>query len=459
MGQSSILILGAGRSATNLIDYLLGHAAENQWMVTIADLWPDAAERASKGHPNARAVAADLSDKNILQGLLKDQKVVISLLPAEKHPMVARMALQQNVSLFTASYVSPGIQQLDEQVKKAGLLFLNELGCDPGIDHMSTMELMGQLKSEGAIITGFYSYTGGLVAPECDDHPWHYKFSWNPRNVVLAGAPGPAQYRYQHSTRHLPYPRLFREPLRVDVPGVGMLDAYPNRDSLPYTSLYGLEDIPTLLRATFRYPGFMQGWSVLVHLGLTLNHYRLEAKTRTRRDLLMEFLPPHYGSHPEQALERVLSIDMGLHGDQITMILDQFRSIGFFESIPLPDSPTTPAEMLEHILLAHWSLLPSDRDRVVMHHRADYERNGELRTRTATLDLIGKDATHTAMAQTVGLPLAIAVRLFMQGTLMVRGVHIPTREEIYRPILRELSGYGIHFKETDTEQLQDPFIC
>ncbi|MFM7585967.1 MAG: saccharopine dehydrogenase C-terminal domain-containing protein, partial [Bacteroidota bacterium] len=269
MGDSSILVLGAGRSATYLIDYLLEHAAQNHWTITIADLSAEAAERAAQGHPYARPVAADLTDQNILMKLLNNQKAVISLLPADKHPVVARLALQQGVSLFTASYVSPEMQELNDQVNQSGLLFLNELGCDPGIDHMSTMELLENLKSEGARITGFYSFTGGLIAPDSDDHPWHYKFSWNPRNVVLAGSPGPAQYRYQHATRHLPYARLFREPIRVDVPGVGLLDAYPNRDSLPYTTLYGLDDIPTLLRATFRYPDYMQGWSVMVQLGLT----------------------------------------------------------------------------------------------------------------------------------------------------------------------------------------------
>lgn len=458
MGDSSILVLGAGRSATYLIDYLLEHAAQHHWTVTIADLSAEAAERAAQGHPNARPVAADLTDQNILLELLNNQKAVISLLPADKHPVVARLALQQGVSLFTASYVSPEMQELNDQVKQSGLLFLNELGCDPGIDHMSTMELLENLKSEGARITGFYSFTGGLIAPDCDDHPWHYKFSWNPRNVVLAGSPGPAQYRYQHATRHLPYARLFREPIRVDVPGAGLLDAYPNRDSLPYATLYGLDDIPTLLRATFRYPDYMQGWSVLVQLGLTINHYRLAAKTQTRRDLLMEFLPPQYGNDPRRALEQFLTIDMGFPTVQMKIILDQFQSIGFFDSIPLPNSSATPAELLEHILLPHWSLGPSDRDRVVMHHRVDYEINGSLRTRTSTLDLLGKDATHTAMAQTVGLPLAIAVRLYVQGKITLQGVHIPIHQEIYRPILNELSQYGVHFTETDTEPLQDPFI-
>ena len=458
MAESSILVLGAGRSATYLIDYLLEHAAQNQWIITIADLHAEAAERAARGHSQARAVAADLADENILQELLKNQKLVVSLLPADKHPVVARLALQQNVSLFTASYVSAEMQKLDDQVKRAGLLFLNELGCDPGIDHMSTMELLGQLTSEGARITGFYSFTGGLIAAECDNQPWHYKFSWNPRNVVLAGSPGPAQYRYQHSTRHLPYARIFREPIRINVPGVGHLDAYPNRDSLPYTTLYGLNDVPTLLRATFRYPDYMQGWSALVHLGLTLNHYQLQAKTRTRRDLLVEFLPPQYGKDPKSALERVLKTDLGYPSDQMNKILNQFESIGLFDPIPLPNISATPAEFLEHILLSHWSLDSSDRDRVVMHHRVDYENNGALRSRTSTLDIIGEDATRTAMAKTVGLPLAIAVRLFLQGQIPSLGVHIPILQEIYKPILQELSAYGVHFSESDTEQLQDLFI-
>lgn len=323
---------------------------------------------------------------------------------------------------------------------------------------MSTMELLAQLKSDGARISGFYSFTGGLIAPECDNQPWHYKFSWNPRNVVRAGAPGPAQYRYHHATRHLPYSRIFREPIQVNVPGTGLLDAYPNRDSLPYTKLYGLDDIPTLLRATFRYPGFMQGWSVLVHLGLTLSHYQIEAKARTRRDLLMEFLPPQYGSDPKSALERLLKYDMCFASDSVDLILHQFDSIGFFDAIPLPATPAAPAEILEHILLSHWSLHPSDRDRVVMHHRVDFELNGALRTRTSTLDLLGKDATHTAMAQTVGLPLAMAVHAFLDGKITCRGVQIPTQPEIFQPIMHELSKYGVRFTETDTERLPDLFI-
>jgi saccharopine dehydrogenase (NADP+, L-glutamate forming) len=455
--SSSLLILGAGRSSTSLVDYLLAHAAENRWNVTIADLSREAAEKAAGGHPNARAVAADLSDEATLNGLMVQQKAVISLLPADKHPTVARLALQQKASLFTASYVSPEMQQLDPRARETGLLFLNELGCDPGIDHMSTMELLQPLQSQGAQITAFYSYTGGLIAPECDNPPWRYKFSWNPRNVVLAGFPGPAQYRYAHHTRHLPYHRLFREPLHISVPGAGMLDAYPNRDSLPYAALYGLDDIPTLLRATFRYPGFMQGWSVLVHLGLTHHGHTLTAKKRSRRDLLTEFLPPHYGPDPEAALKRVIVHDLGFSPAEAPGIMEQFRYLGFFDSIPLTGPASTPAECLEQILLAHWSLEPTDRDRVVMHHRVDYSLEGRAMTRTATLDLTGRDATHTAMAQTVGLPLAIAVRLFMQGSLPLSGVLIPTLPDIYRPILRELSTHGVHFVETDTAQLPDPF--
>lgn len=441
-----ILVLGAGRSSVYLIDYLLQHAEVQLWEVTIADLSAEAAAQKAKGHPNARPIAFDLKNNELLQAEVQRTDVVVSLLPADMHLPVAEACVQHGRSMFTASYVSPGMQALDAEVRAKGLLFLNEIGCDPGIDHMSAMQLIDEIKAEGGKITAFYSYTGGLVAPACDSNPWHYKFSWNPRNVVLAGQPGPALYLANGTVRYVPYARLFSEASRVEVPGFGPLDAYANRDSLPYQSLYGLESAHTLLRATFRYPEYCDAWSVMVYLGLTNEQLIFDNCRQMRyRDLLNACLPPDQTPTVREGFEKTLRERLHFDAATVARITAQFDYLDFFSERTFERDQAAAAQLLLDILQEKWLLAPGDRDLVVMQHHFVYELHGVKKEKISTLVLEGNDDYHTAMAKTVGLPLAMALRRYLLGELALIGVQIPIQSEIYEPVLAELEDWGVKF--------------
>lgn len=441
-----ILVLGAGRSSVYLIDYLLQHADIQHWEVTIADLSVEAAAQKAKGHPKARPIAFDLKNAGLLQAEVQRADVVVSLLPADMHLPVAEACVQHGRSMFTASYVSPGMQALDAQVRSKGLLFLNEIGCDPGIDHMSAMQLIDEIKAEGGKITAFYSYTGGLVAKACDTNPWHYKFSWNPRNVVLAGQPGPARYLANGTVRYVPYARLFNEATRVEVPGFGFLDAYANRDSLPYQSLYGLESAHTLLRATFRYPEYCDAWSVMVYLGLTNEQLIFDNCRQMRyRDLLNACLPPDQTPTVREGFEKTLRERLHFDAATVARITAQFDYLDFFSERTFERDQAAAAQLLLEILQEKWQLAPGDRDLVVMQHRFEYEVEGTPKVKTSTLVLEGENDYHTAMAKTVGLPLAMALHRYLLGEISLKGVQIPIHAEVYNPVLSELEGWGVKF--------------
>lgn len=441
-----ILVLGAGRSSVYLIDYLLQHAEVQQWEVTIADLSAEAAAQKAKGHPNARPIAFDLKNNELLQTEVQRTDVVVSLLPADMHLPVAEACVQHGRSMFTASYVSPGMQALDADVRAKGLLFLNEIGCDPGIDHMSAMQLIDKIKAEGGKITAFYSYTGGLVAKACDTNPWHYKFSWNPRNVVLAGQPGPARYLAKGTVRYVPYTRLFSEASRVEVPGFGPLDAYANRDSLPYKELYGLQDAHTLLRATFRYPEYCDAWSVMVYLGLTNEQLIFDNCRQLRyRDLLNACLPPDQTPTVREGFEKTLRERLNFDAATVARITAQFDYLDFFSERTFERDQAAAAQLLLDILQEKWQLAPGDRDLVVMQHRFEYDLKGMKKVKTSTLVLEGENDYHTAMAKTVGLPLAMALRRYLLGELPLTGVQIPIQAAVYNPVLAELEEVGVKF--------------
>lgn len=447
--MKQVLVIGAGRSSTYLIDYLLKYAPQQHWTITIADLQLDWAKKRAGNHPNARAIAFNLDDAVQLSSEISLADVVISLAPADKHLQVAQVCLKYKKSLFTASYVSPGMQAMAAEVEAADILFMNELGCDPGIDHMSALALITEIKQAGGELTAFYSYTGGLIAPASDDQPWHYKFSWNPRNVVLAGQPGPARYLANGVVRYIPYLRLFREKSVLEIPDFGPLEAYANRDSLPYVSLYDLEGIPTLLRGTLRYPSFSDAWHVFVWLGMTNEQLQFSGcKQLKYRDFLLAFLYPDDAPTVRESFVNTLTNQLGYAPQQIADVVEKFDYLDFFGDRCFLQESGNAASLLQEILEEKWQLGNEDKDMVVMHHVVHYNLNDKQHSRSSTLLLEGADNFHTAMAKTVGLPLAIAVRHFLEGNIPLKGVHIPIQAAIYLPILKELEQYGILFKET-----------
>ena len=436
--MNKILVLGAGRSATSLIDYLIQHAEVNHWQLTVADADLALANAKTKNNPVAKAIRFSLEDTIHLISLIKNHDVVVSLMPAQLHQPIAEICLSERKHLFTASYVSPAMQQLHEKVKQADLLFMNECGLDPGIDHMTAMELMDDIKSEGGKIISFESFTGGLIAPETDpDNPWRYKFTWNPRNVVMAGL-GTAKFLEDNQLKYVPHQQLFTRTTKVKVEGIGLLDGYPNRDSLQYKSIYGLDDVSTMIRGTLRFEGYCQAWNVLVQLGVCDESFEIENLNMLSPETFMQaYLPAGEGSAQEKITKLFPKQSEGVR---------LLEWSGFFKTQKFKTEKATPAKVVEWILQDKWQLQPNDKDLIVMWHRLKYKLNNTEKVIEASLVVKGENAEKTAMADTVGLPLAIAVSLLMQNKIKARGVVIPIDKSIYQPILHELKSLGIEMK-------------
>ena len=444
--MSRILLLGAGRSASSLLAYLLRHASTDNFQLTVADVNPAHLVPVLAAHrAYARAVPFDVSDEARLDELVAAHDIVISMLPALFHLPVAEACVRHGRHLATASYVSPEIRTLHEDAERTGILILMECGLDPGLDHMSAMRVIDEIQGQGGRLTSFKSYCGGLLEPASEgDNPWRYKFTWNPRNVVLAGQ-GTAQYLEAGRLRFIPYQQLYARAQPLTVPGAGALEGYANRDSLSYRAPYGLTDIPTMLRGTLRRPGYCAAWQALVALGLTDDSRRLgNPADMSWQELVEAYLPP--AAAPPFGLEPRLAEYLRLPPDGPE--LGRLRWLGLFSDRPVGLADATPAQLLEHLLTEKWALGPDDRDQIVMQHQFEFELNGELHHRTSSLVVSGDDATHTAMAKTVGLPLGMAVRRLARGELAARGVVIPVSPEFYEPILAELAAdYGIAFVE------------
>lgn len=439
-----ILILGAGRSSSSLIQYLVANAGTQQWQITVADQFLQQAQSLLQGAgPVAEAVALDATDADARSWLIGAHDLVISMLPAFMHMDVLRDCLKVRKHVITPSYVPDALWAMDEDFRKAGLVVLNEMGLDPGIDHMSAMRILDRIRAEEGSVDAFESYTGGLVAPESDDNPWGYKFSWNPRNVVLAGQGGAARFIEDGITKYIPYHQLFHRTTSVEVPGLGAFDGYANRDSLKYRAAYGLTGIPTLVRGTLRKAGYCSTWNVLVQLGCTDDGYTLELPAKaTWSDYIRAFLPPSQGTVRDD-----VAAYLGLPSDAAE--LDRLEWLGLFGNAEIGATGLSPAAALQKLLEERWKLGPNDKDLVVMWHRFRYRMNGTVRELVATLSVIGEDRTHTAMARTVGLPIAMACKLVLNGDLNEAGVLLPLKPSVYVPILDELEQHGVVFRETE----------
>lgn len=439
-----ILVLGAGRSATSLIKYLLNEAASREWEVIVADYALQLAEEKVSGHPHGRALAFNINKEEERDAIVRQADVVISMLPARFHPSVATACLNYNKHLLTASYVSEDMRALDDQAKEKGLLFLNECGLDPGIDHMSAKKVIDDIRSRGFELRAFESFTGGLLAPDpSDDNPWQYKFTWNPRNVVLAGQ-GTVKFIQEGRYKYIPYHKLFRRIEMIHIPGHGYFEGYANRDSLLYLDVYGLQGIKTLYRGTLRRPGFCKAWDIFVQLGATDDTYVMEGVPKmTHRQFINSFL----SFNPNDSVELKLAHYMGLDIEGPEM--HKLRWLGLFEEELVGIQKGTPAQILEHILKKKWTIGPDVKDQIVMWHLFDYEDGDQVKRVRSAMVADGEDAADTAMAKTVGLPLGIATKLLLEDKIDARGVCIPITPEFYNPILTELEELGFHFIEEE----------
>lgn len=441
----SILIIGAGRSASSLIKYLQDKSEQEQLHLTIADISLELAQQKTKNHPRTSAIALDIIDENQRRNAIQKASIVISMLPAQLHIEVAKDCITYKKHLVTASYISDAMQQLDAAAKENNLVFMNEIGLDPGIDHMSAMKVIDEIRDKGGKMILFESFCGGLVAPESDTNLWNYKFTWAPRNVVLAGQGGAAKFIQEGTYKYIPYHKLFRRTEFMEVEGFGRFEGYANRDSLKYRSIYGLEDILTLYRGTLRKVGFSKAWNMFVQLGMTDDTYIMDnSETMSYRQFTNSFLP----YHPTDSVEIKLRLNLKIEQDDV--VWDKLMELDIFN----PDKivglkNATPAQILEKILTDKWTLHPEDKDMIVMYHKFGYELNGVKKQIDSKMVCIGDDQTYTAMAKTVGLPVAMATLQILNGTIKTPGVQLPIHKEVYLPILKELEELGILFHEKE----------
>ena len=444
-----ILIIGAGRSATCLIRYLLAKSSSEKLFITIGDVSLDAAQKFTKNHANAKGILLDVFNKEEREKAVKNCDIVISMLPARFHIEVAKDCIKFGKNLVTASYISDEMQNLDEEAKAKGLVFMNEIGVDPGIDHMSAMKVIDGIRDKGGKLLLFESFTGGLVAPESDDNLWNYKFTWNPRNVVLAGQGGAAEFLQEGLYKYIPYNRLFRRTELIKIEGYGKFEVYANRNSLKYHDVYGFKDILTLYRGTIRRVGFSRAWNVFVQLGMTEDGYTIpNSENLTYRNYVNLFLP----YSPTDSVE--LKFRHNLKIDQDDLIWEKLEELDIFnDKKKLGIKNATPAQALQKILMDKWTLAENDKDMIVMYHKFGYELDGETYQIDSSMVTTGEDQTYTAMAKTVGLPVAIAALKILNKEISTPGVLRPIAKEVYEPILEELENYSINFKEENKEYL------
>lgn len=443
--MKQILILGAGRSSSSLIKALINDAKDNDWQIVVGDVNLELASSKVTDSDVSKAIAFDIFDNETSKSTISEADLVVSMLPAAFHIHVAKICAELGINMLTASYLSDEIAALSAQFEENGALLVMEMGLDPGIDHMSAMKVLDSIKDAGHELTSFETFTGGLIAPTEEDNPWKYKFTWNPRNVVLAGQ-GNVKFIQEGRYKYIPYHRLFNRTEVIHIPGHGYFEGYANRDSLIYLDSYRLQGIKTLYRGTLRRPGYCKAWNTFVQLGATDDTYEMEGvENMTHRQFINSFLQYNPSDSVELKIAHYLNI--GLESE----IMYKLKWLDIFKEIPVGLKKGTPAQILEHILKKKWTIKDDDKDMIVMWHKFDFLDNGKHRQIQSHMVVLGEDKIETGMSKTVGLPLAITAKLVLQGKIDLKGVHIPTKKALYNPVLAELEKMGFEFQEREID--------
>tara|TARA_B100000767_G_scaffold55341_1_gene50843 strand:+ start:215 stop:1531 length:1317 start_codon:yes stop_codon:yes gene_type:complete len=437
--MKQILVVGAGRSASSLIEYLVSRAAKNNWFVVVADYDLKLSESKVSNSENSSAISFDVNNKEQREKMVSSSELVVSMLPAHMHILLASDCIKFGKNMVTASYVSDQIKSLHNQAIEKDIIILNEIGLDPGIDHMSAKKMIDEVHEKGGGINSFKSFCGGLVAPEFDNNPWNYKFTWNPRNVVLAGQ-STAMYIHNREYKYIPYHSLFTRIEEVEVLSEGVFEAYANRDSLSYREIYDLPNIATMLRGTLRKKGFCSAWNIFVQLGMTDDSFQISnSDNMTWRSFLNSFLDYDDQHSVEQKLINNLSVT-----DEE---LKKLEWLGILSEERINLSKGTPAQFLQELLESKLNIDKGDKDMIVMQHQLEFTISNQSKKLTSSLVLKGVDDLNTAMSMTVGLPVAIATELILNNKISKKGVVIPIHKEIYNPVLEKLKEFGIEFIE------------
>jgi saccharopine dehydrogenase-like NADP-dependent oxidoreductase len=442
--MKKIFVAGAGLSSSSLIEYLLLNSEKHKWEIIVGDLDADIAHKKINGHINGKAIYFNVQETEKREEIISKVDLVISLLPVSMHNLMINTCLKFAKNILTASYASDELMKLNNEFINKGMTVIYECGLDPGIDHMSAMKIIHEIKSRSFELVSFKSSTGGLVAPEYDNNPWNYKFTWNPRNVVLAGKDG-AQYLENGVLKLIPYNQLFLNAELLSIFEDKTFESYPNRDSLKYRSLYHIEDAETIYRGTIRKAGFSTSWNHIVQLGLTNDISILEnSENLTYRELTETLISAYQSKNTETRVAEYLGIDP--ESEEMKKLL----WLGLLSDKKISIPKATPAVALQKLLEEKWKLMPDETDMIVMQHEFIFRtQKNELRKITSSLMCKGKDKIHTAMSQTVGLPLGITAKLLLTGKIRQKGVVLPFTKEIYEPILEELIEFGIEFTENE----------
>jgi saccharopine dehydrogenase-like NADP-dependent oxidoreductase len=435
--MKNILVIGAGRTSSSLINYLLELSPKYDWHITIADQSSELARQKAANHTRAKAIQFDVTDDQQRALQISRMDIVVSLLPETHHIYLVKDCIKHRAHLITASYISQQMASFNKEVENAGLIFLNEMGLDPGIDHMDTMRLISKVKAKGGKLISLRSYGGGLIAPECDDNPWGYKITWNPMNVVTAGMAS-ARYVKDGKLKIVSYNRLFKDLRLVDVPGLGRFEAYPNRDSIKYRRIYNIPKIPNVFRGSLRKIGFCKAWNALVQIGLTDNRYIVpDSNKLTFSEWLSFYLDKENGTSTKKALAKFLN------KSEDGEIIKKIEWLGLLSNEKIRLTDVSPAEILLDLLKKKWELNEKDRDMVILQTEVEYEIDRRTEKIVSSLVMYGKPGFNTAMSSTVGLPIGIGVKLILSNEVKERGVIIPIYPDIYRPAMKELSDLGI----------------
>ncbi len=434
--MNKAVVFGAGHVAGPHVRYLL----EKGYDVTVASRTVSKAKDKVKGYENGKAVEFDINDQEMLDELVSQHDVAVSLLPYVFHEKVARSCIRNGKQMVTTSYVSDEIQALDDEAKEAGILIMMETGVDPGTDHMSAMRVIHDVENRGGTVKSFESYCGGLPAPEDNDNPYGYKFSWSPKGVLLAGK-NSAKYLKKGEIVKIPSEELFENHWPMDIPGFEEgLEAYPNRNSLPYKEKYGLTGAETVFRGTLRYPGWCETMKCMVDLGL-MDEEERDLSGMTYRDMMKEISG---GGEPSDTAEYM---DISVDSDPI----QRMGWLGLFEDVPIPIEKGGYIDALVELMLDRMDYKEGEKDMLIMHHIFKAEFDDKQEKITSTMIDFGIAGGETSMARTVGLPAAMAVEMVLEERIKETGVTIPVEPEIYEPILEKLEGEGIVFEEEKKE--------
>jgi saccharopine dehydrogenase (NADP+, L-glutamate forming) len=435
--MKKVLVLGAGLVAGPLVKYLL---EQPEFQVTVADMEEGRAAKLVAGHPRGQAAVLDIGQRNVLAAAIGRADLVVSMVPYTFHPLVAELAVEQGKPVVTASYVSPAMQALDARAKDRGVILLNELGLDPGIDHMEAMRIIHEVHEDGGSVLAFTSYCGGLPAPEANTNPFGYKFSWSPRGVLLASK-NSARFLKDGRIVTIPAEDLFAKPEVIGIAGLGDFEGYPNRDSVTYREAYGIPEARTVFRGTLRYPGWCETVRKMVELGL-LDDTRKDRSGATFRGLMRELTGAGAGTETRAAVAAKLRLEPG------SAVIARLDWLGLFDENPLPVAKGSALDNLTALMIDKLSYGEGERDMIVLQHEF-LARTGSGRTERIVSTLIdyGLPGGDSSMSRTVGLPAAIGARLILEGRIGLTGVRVPVHPEIYGPILDDLETLGVRFEE------------